>query len=259
MLSTDKRTGTGNASSDRAYDYIRRQILSGEYEPGKPLITNLLSEEIGVSRTPVRDALRQLESDGLVIIRPRLGASVKSMDLKEFEEMNELRLALECHAVGLAAERRTQADLEAMKVSLEAIGPTIENYIANYHGEPVPRELIREDIQFHVAIVNAARNDLMKREIFRLQLIHRVVAAPSAVRVTLRTSPQMASVAKQREVAAEHREIYQAISDRNPAAAKSAMERHLLNIIHANLHAMARSESQANEKELTKELLDLSP
>jgi len=249
----------GNASSDKAYEYIRRQILSGEYEPGKPLITNLLSEEIGVSRTPVRDALRQLEADGLVVIRPRLGASVKIMALAEFEEMNDMRLALECHAVGLAAERRTPGDLEAMKVPLEAITRSIEEYIAHYRGEVVPTNIIREDIQFHLAIVNAAKNGLLKRELLRLQLIHRVVAAPAATRSESRYAGHPEAVTKQREVAVEHREIFDAISERDVLAAKSAMERHLRNIIHADLHAMARSDWATSEQELAKEVLDLTP
>src|SRR5215216_3804928 len=108
-----------NISSDVAYEHIRKRILSGEYPPGIALMTNELSDRIGVSRTPVRDALRQLESDGLVIIKPRLGASVKTMDLKEFREMCGLRLALETYAAGLAALNRTEADLHEMRFAIE--------------------------------------------------------------------------------------------------------------------------------------------
>ena len=75
-----------NVNSDIAYDYLRKRILAGEYAPGEALMTNVLAPEIGVSRTPIRDALRQLEADGLVTIQPRLGASVKKMDLKTFRE-----------------------------------------------------------------------------------------------------------------------------------------------------------------------------
>ena len=75
-----------NVNSDVAYDFLRKRILDGEYLPGQALMTNALASEIGVSRTPIRDALRQLEADGLVTIQPRLGASVKMMDLKNFRE-----------------------------------------------------------------------------------------------------------------------------------------------------------------------------
>src|SRR2546430_2051573 len=108
-------------NTDVAYDHIRKRIVSGEYRPGQALVTELLSAEIGVSRTPVRDALRKLEADGLVIIQARLGASVKKMDVKEFREMCDLRLALESHAAGLAASNRTEAELREIHFALEAM------------------------------------------------------------------------------------------------------------------------------------------
>jgi DNA-binding GntR family transcriptional regulator len=83
-----------SVNTDVAYDFIRKKILGGDYAPGQALMTELLATEIGVSRTPVRDALRKLETDGLVTIRAHLGASVKKMEVKEFREMCDLRLAL---------------------------------------------------------------------------------------------------------------------------------------------------------------------
>lgn len=100
-----------NVNSDIAYEFLKKRILSGEYLPGTALMTNALSPEIGVSRTPIRDALRQLEQDGLVTIQARAGARVKQMELREFREVCEMRLALESHAAGLAARRRTDTDL----------------------------------------------------------------------------------------------------------------------------------------------------
>src|SRR5689334_17238462 len=110
-----------NVNSDVAYDFIRKKILSGEYPPGHALKTEVLSSEIGVSRTPVRDALHKLEADGLVIVQARLGASVKKMTVKEFREMCDLRLALESHAAGLAAINHTEADLHEIKFALESM------------------------------------------------------------------------------------------------------------------------------------------
>ena len=75
-----------SVNTDVAYEHIRKKILNGEYLPGQALMTEVLAEEIGVSRTPVRDALRKLETDGLVSIQPHLGASVKKIQLPEFRE-----------------------------------------------------------------------------------------------------------------------------------------------------------------------------
>jgi DNA-binding GntR family transcriptional regulator len=238
---------SSNVSSARAYDHIRKRILNGEYPPGKTLNNNVLSDEIGVSRTPVRDALRQLEVEGLISIRPRLGSSVRTMDFKEFEEMNELRVALECHAANLAAKRRSHADLEAIKAPLEALRTAIESYIANYHGEALPKEVVSEDIEFHIAILNAAKNDLIKKEIFRLHLIHRIVSAPTVLaHGSLRPFDRATPITKHREVAEEHRTIYEAISNCDAAAARSAMEHHLLNNIHG-LFILPKSENSVRE------------
>src|SRR3954453_21922330 len=111
-----------SVNTDVAYDYIRKRILSGDFPPGHALITELLANEIKLSRTPVRDALRKLETDGLVTIEPHLGASVKKMQLKEFRELCDLRLALECHAAGLAALNRTETDLREIGFALESMG-----------------------------------------------------------------------------------------------------------------------------------------
>src|SRR5438132_2081929 len=100
-----------NFSSDVAYDYIRKRILNGDFRSGQSLMTKVLAKETGLSRTPIRDALRQLESDGLVTIRARLGASVTSMDLEEYGELCGLRLALESYGAGLAARNRTDTGL----------------------------------------------------------------------------------------------------------------------------------------------------
>ena len=207
----------------------------------------------------MHDALRQLEADGLVSIRHRLGACVRTMDLNEFEEMNELRLALECHAVGSAARRRTPAELEAIRAPMDALNAAIDAYIANFEGESLPRAVFREDIYFHIAIVNAAKNDLMKKEIFRLHLIHRVVSAPAVVaRGGLHYSDRVEPVTKLRQISDEHRAIFEAISHRDAAAAKSAMERHLLNNIHASPFAMVKPEPAPGGKDMTKEEFDLS-
>src|SRR5919197_2197770 len=110
-----------DVNSNVAYEYVRKRIVSGEFGPGRPLMTKDLAADIGISRTPVRDALRQLEADGLVIIRPRLGASVKAMDLKEYRDLCGLRLALESYAAGFAAQNRTDAELREIQFALEAM------------------------------------------------------------------------------------------------------------------------------------------
>lgn len=246
-----------NVNSDRAYDFIRKKILDGEYPPGSALMTEQLSADIGVSRTPVRDALRQLESDGLVCIRPRLGASVKQVDLKELREMCELRLALEGHAAYLAALNRNEAELADIRVALEAMRRLVDAIASARKEEPLLTDLVREDVRFHIAIMTAAKNDLMKKEILRLHLINRVVsgAVDPARGPQKPVAPKPDADARRQQVLVSHTDIFEAIARRDGPAAKAAMEQHLQELIEHSLRTFARTEAGHTSRELTAEEL----
>ncbi|MDB6167590.1 MAG: GntR-family transcriptional regulator [Verrucomicrobia bacterium] len=244
-------------NSDVAYDYIRKRILSGEYPPGHALMTEELSGVIGVSRTPVREALHKLKADGLVSIRARLGASVKKMDVKEFREMCDMRLALEGHATALAALNHSQADLREIRFALDGMRGLTERLIAAEEESPLLDELVREDVRFHIAIMTAAKNDLMKGEILRLHLVNRIVFGPvnptSGVPVSRGTKPERDE--NRRRVLASHDEIYDAIARGDAIAAKRAMEDHIQDIIEKGLRIMAHSGAGLITRELTDEEL----
>ncbi|MBL9216647.1 MAG: GntR family transcriptional regulator [Opitutaceae bacterium] len=242
-------------NSDVAYDYIRKRILNGEYPPGHPLMTYELSRAIGVSRTPVRDALRQLESDGLVSIRARLGASVKKMSLKEFREMCGLRFALESYAAYLAAQERTGEDLREMALTLETMRRLSERLIAaKKEDKPTLDQLRVEDVRFHIAIITSAKSELLKQEVLRLHIVNRVVSGPTPGQ---HNSPEgkAARDARRREVIRSHEKIHEAIARGNPVAAKDAMERHIQDIIDTAIRDMSLAEHQASARPLTEEEL----
>ncbi len=224
-------------NSDVAYEYIRKKILSGEYPPGHFLMTEALSGEIKVSRTPVREALHKLSAEGLVSISPRLGASVKKMDVKEFREMCELRLALEGHTAGLAALNHNQADLREIRFALEEMRTLTERIVASKKEDAFIKDLSREDIRFHIAIMDAAKNDLIKSEILRLHLVNRLMIGP----IHPARSPLTKSEtdANRRKVLASHEEIYDAISRSDARAAKEAMERHIQDIVDKAMRLIA--------------------
>jgi len=242
----------GNVNTDRAYNYIRSQILSGKYPPGFDLIGNALALEIGVSRTPIREALLQLESDGLVSIRARLGASVKVMDVREFRELSGLRKALEGYAAGLAAEERSEAELQEIRFALEVLREQTEREIAAEQGQLAIDEGVREDAQFHIAIINAAKNDHLRREIVRLHLINGLMCARIALtRKEPATSSDRADfIAFSRNVHAEHQAIYEAIAQRDAVAAEAAMKRHVQNMIDINFRSILRAENRMIAREL---------
>ena len=250
--------GPKNVNSNLAYEYIRKRVLSGEFPPGFGLMTNALSEEIGVSRTPVRDALRQLESDGLVSIEPRMGASVKEMSLNGLRDMCGLRLALESHAAGLAARNRNESELQEIGIALEEMRRLTDHIVHNDDGNHALPGLVREDVRFHLAIMAAAKNDLMKKEILRLHLIQRVVSGPKTGHNTVEDAPgtsqsREASNDRRLAVLASHQEIYDAIARRDPSGARRAMERHIEDIVEHTLRELAAKAVRSQAKELTEE------
>lgn len=243
-----------NVNSDIAYEYIRKRILNGTFPPGHPLMTQDLSAEIGVSRTPVRDALRQLEGDGLVVIRTRVGASVKTMDAREYREMCGLRLALEVYAAALAAEMRTVEELHEMEDALEAMQKLTEQ--STQPGadiDEIIKALRREDVRFHVAIISSAKSELLKKEVLRLHIINRVVSGLESVKGGTRT--KLETDARRRAVQASHEAIYRAIEASDVNAAKIAMENHIRDIIDTVIRGMLRAERLSVPRSLTEEEL----
>ena len=243
-------------NSDIAYSQIRKGILNGTYRPGQPLMTKELSVEIGVSRTPVRDALRQLEADGLVVIRPHLGASVRNVTFKEFREMCDLRLALESTAAGMAAENRTPDELRELKLVLENMRELTAQLVESpVIDQAILDQLRRADVRFHICVISAAKNELLKKEVIRMHIIGRVVVGltpgepivDKAVKNARRTAVQQS-----------HDEIYEAIAQEDAPAAKLAMEKHISDIIDTNLKAMSRAETVSMSRELSEEELSYS-
>jgi DNA-binding FadR family transcriptional regulator len=123
--------------------------------------------------------------------------------------------------------------------------------IQNPKDTKLMQELVRADVRFHLAIMTAAKNDLMKKEILRLHLINRVVAAPVG-------TPSTAAAGKpedtrRREVLASHVEIFAAIERGDAAAARKEMESHIQDIIDRNLRSMVRERPSMITREMTDE------
>ena len=222
-------------NTEEAYKFIRSKILSGNYRPGYAINTKLLSQEIGVSRTPIRDALRQLETDGLIVIRPRLGATVKKMALQEFKDLCGLRQALESYAAGLAAVHRTDAELAEIGGAIQSMKALLANLDGKNRHPDAAAELAKEDVRFHVAIMTASKNVLLKKEIIRLQLINRVVVGAPAWTSDVRESTTA--------TLKEHTDIYLAIEAKNVNKAKAAMEYHIQDIIDQSIKIMGVEET----------------
>src|SRR2546427_2442268 len=110
----------------RVYDHLREEILAGRLKPGAELAEVPLSEQLGVSRGPIREALGRLASEGLVTVRPRRGAVVRSLSKEEFLELYQVREALEMMAVKLAVPRLRAEDFEALQGLIETMASHAE-------------------------------------------------------------------------------------------------------------------------------------
>ena len=134
---SDEVRGSGS-TPQVVSDQLRKAIFSGAIEPGAQLRQDELAERYGTSRIPVREALRQLEAEGLVIIQPNRGAVVSSLSLEEVLEMLEIRIALECRALKLSIPNMVDEDLNRAAELLKS-----------YDSEPQPQKWGEMNWNFH--------------------------------------------------------------------------------------------------------------
>ncbi|WP_076258553.1 GntR family transcriptional regulator [Intrasporangium flavum] len=138
--------------SDYAYRQLRRRILSGELEPGAVLQQRELASQIGISTTPLREALRRLKSEGLVELDAHRDARIAPLRAEEARDLLEIRKSLDPLAAGLAAERRTSADLHAIRAAHDGLEPLPSH--------PAYEQLVAHRA-FHQAIYRASHNELL--------------------------------------------------------------------------------------------------
>lgn len=115
-----------NTLSKQVVRAIRHQIFSGALKPNQRVVEAEIAAEMGISRGPVREAIAELEKEGLIITYARKGTYVKSFELKDIEEIYTLRALLEGFAVTLAIDRLQGPDLDYLKVLLDQIGKMAE-------------------------------------------------------------------------------------------------------------------------------------
>jgi DNA-binding GntR family transcriptional regulator len=164
------------------FDAVREAIIDGVLRPGERLMESQLAEQLGVSRTPVREAIRKLELEGFVVMIPRKGAYVAGISLKDIADVFEVRAALEALATVLAAERITEEELEELERILVRKAEIIEQQEIEL--------FIESDKKFHEILYRASRNQRLIQILTNLQdEVHRFrsvsLASPGRMRVAL--------------------------------------------------------------------------
>lgn len=201
---------------------LRDAIKKGILEPGERLMEVQLADELGISRTPVREAIRKLEQEGYVIMMPRRGTYVADVSVSDIKEIFEIRSALESLATGLAARRIEPDELE----KLQSLLNEIEGYIEQNNIE----KIVETDIKFHELLYQVSRNDRL------FAIISNLKEQLARFRTLSMSYP-----GRLRETFEEHSEMVEAIADGDVSAARDAAEHHMEHAEETLLKALRKS------------------
>ena len=148
------------SNADRAYEVIRERLVMLDIRPGEPINDDRLSAELGLGRTPVREAVKRLERDRLVVAYPRRGTFATAVDLTDLADISEIRKQLEPTAAARAA-RTASTDMRAR------LGVLAESIAAIDDGDD-PREVLRRDVYVHREIYRASGNPHLEQILITL-------------------------------------------------------------------------------------------
>lgn len=192
------------------FESIRGAIISGNLKPGERLMEVQLAEKLGVSRTPIREAIRKLELEGLVVMIPRKGAYVAGLSIKDITDVLEIRAAMEGLASALAALRITDEEIEALELVAVEFHKALED-------DDIPG-MIQKDMEFHDKIFKASRNERL------IQLTNNLREQVQRFREMYITNYN-----KSKQLSTEHYEIAEAISKRDIEQAERLAKKHIEN------------------------------
>jgi DNA-binding GntR family transcriptional regulator len=212
---------------ERVYRELRERILSGAYGPGHRMVIDGLAVELGVSALPIREAVRRLEAEGLVVFRPNAGAQVSPADPEAYDEQMSVLAVLEGYATGLAAEHLTEEDLDRLAAITDEMERAMERLDVLAFG--------RLNQEFHAVIAercpNGALVEMLRSVSRRLDTIRRTVF----VQIPYRGA----------ESIREHRRLIELLRAKAPKAKVEAAARaHKLATV-ASFHAWQRERGDA--------------
>lgn len=200
---------------DVVFNTLRQAILRGEFKPGERLMEIQLANKLGVSRTPIREAIRKLELEGLVLMIPRKGAEVADITEKSLRDVLEIRKALEELAVQLACDKITEEEL----TELEEAGEEFKKILKNSKDIT---EVAEADVKFHDVIYMATDNQKL------VHLLNKLREQMYRYRVEyLKNTEVHAQLIK------EHEEIVEHIKAREKKEATAVVCRHIDNQVSA--------------------------
>lgn len=199
-----------------AYHRLRQAIQAGELKPGERIREIEMAKRLDVSRTPVREALRRLEADGLLTFVPYRGMIIAELDHQAVMELYQMREVLEGTAAGLAARHASEAEITLLR-----------DLIAADPGDGDPRALATHNRQFHGTLYRAAHNRYL------LKTLNVLSDAMALLGMTTLSLTGRSGTARQ-----EHQEVLEAIEARDQARAEAAARYHIREAQRARLRLM---------------------
>ena len=195
--------------SEDLVDYLKQQILAGELNPGDRIVETKLARELGISQTPVREALRQLQGEGIITIIPNKGPMVCSLEMKDVFEIYSIRSMLEGLAIRLATQTASDEEIEALERFYNRMKDKV-------YDDDVPVSYLLDDsFRIHDTIIKLSKhsrlNMMYKSLAFQIALVNRILGSKSS---------------KMKEIE-EHWELIEALKKRDPDTAEEVMRRHV--------------------------------
>jgi len=237
------RRANRSSARERAYLRIQRKIASGELSAGHAISELSLAKELGISRTPIREALGQLAAEGLLEQSPNRRAVVIKLTRQDIIELYELREALEIYAVGKAARRPVQrADLDRLQNQTDAI-LTLKEELDRSGKSELDREQMQRfvayDLGFHMLLMRLAANGRILKVMNETRLLIRIFA----IRRQGHTGPLL------EEIHRRHSEVVRAIAEQDSQRAMRVISEHIQLSLRERLDDLDHWEIEASLRE----------
>lgn len=219
------RRAKDKSLSEEVYNFLRNQIVQGFIFQRERLVEDALSKQLGVSRTPVREAIKRLQADGLVTVVPNKGAQAISISIKEIEESYQVVAILEGYAAFLAIKKITKKEVERLKV--------LNSKLSQQKYQNDSSLFLALDKEFHSIYLNKCDNVKLNRIIKNeLESIHRFRIMSHSISERLHSSIK------------QHNDIIKAAIAKDPLAFRNEIENHILHGAQILINYLKRNEIQ---------------
>lgn len=225
-----------STNAQLAYQNLRSRLIAGEFLPGSRIPYGPIGQELGISATPVREAMGLLANEGFVELVPQLGAVVRTISRDELVELYEMREAIEPYAAGKASQRASESQIAAIGRTIErmdSLAKKVQRSKTKRAGKRETAEFEKADLAFHMLIIDATGNQTMVRSSESSNALVRVFA----------TQRHAYDADIMDSTCHDHTAILDAIRSRLDTVASAAMQKHIAAGLELTLNTIESQET----------------